>query len=495
MRFGLRSAPFVVLLLVAACTPTSGEVTTPTFALPDPAAVTTVASASTAPIAPTTTSDPPARRLLAPGWEVVGEGDRIGGLMFGTSDELIVWGGSPLPAGTDQPADLFNGVVWNHVSGTSQPLPAPPFRDCSGFSAATWTKVEMVVWFRPYADPGCAGGGVAAYDPHTRVWRTVEAPDFLGAGQSAVWTGDEILAWRQGLALEPSTGVMRHFKPLEIDEGSTSSLIQAHWTGRELLVMGGASLHRYQPETDLWDRLKSPPIGVIAQASAWTGERLLAVNYLMEAALFDPVTGEWTRIESMPLRFMESIPVTSSSETLTLVGMALSMAVLDGQTWVAVPGPVMEWTGGFPYGSNVIIDGWIYHVGNFVLRRPVPSVIGDGIQTESAIPLQTMLFAVPEGWTAQLALGGSTEHHTYQLSAEDGRSCQLDAVHGKAQPVTSSIATVYRSWDHVEMRIAVDLDENLAVVDDSEQSSDWTAIRCDSPESAQFIAAHIWVSP
>jgi len=215
----------------------------------------------------------------------------------------------------------------------------------------------------------------------------------------------------------------------------------------------------------------------------------------MEAALFDPVTGEWTRIESMPLRFMETIPVTSSSETLTIVGMALSMAALDGETWVAVPDPIMEWTGEFPYGSNVIAGGWIYQVGNFVLRWPVPSVIGDGIQTETAIPLQTMLFAVPEGWTAQLAPGGSTEHHTYQLSAEDGRSCQLDAVHGGEQPVTASIATVYRSWDDAEMKVAVDLDEHLAVVDDSERSSDWTGIRCDSPEAAQFIAAHIWVSP
>ena len=492
MRSRVPPALLVGLLLAAACTPTSEEVTKTTFALPDPAAVTT---ASAAPVTSTTTSQPPGRRLLAPGWEVVGEGDRIGGLMFGTSEELIVWGGSPLPVGADQPTHLFNGVVWSHVSGTSQPLSAPPFPSCSGFSAASWTEVELVVWFRPYADPGCAGGGVAAYEPHTRVWRALEAPEFLGAGRSAVWTGDEILAWRQGLALDPSTGDVRHFKPLEIDEGSTSSLIQAHWTGRELLVMGGASLHRYSPETDVWDRLESPPIGVIAQASAWTGERLLAVNYSMEAALFDPVTGEWTRIESMPLRFMEAIPATSSSDTLTIVRMALSIAALDGETWVAVPDPVMEWTGEFPYGSNVIADGWIYQVGNFVLRRPVPSVIGDGIQTESAIPLQTMLFEVPEGWTARLAPGGSTSHHTYQLSAPDGRSCQLDAVHGEEQPVTSSFATVYRSWDNAEMKVAVDLDKNLAVVDDSERSSDWTGIRCDSPEAAQFIAAHIWISP
>lgn len=485
----------VVLLLVVACTPTLEQVATTTLALPAPAAATTVATTSTVPNAPTTTSEPPGRRLLAPGWELVGDGDRIGGLMFGTGEDLIVWGGSSLPVGADQPPDLFNGVAWSHEFPPSRPLPTPPFTGCSGFSAASWTEVELVVWFRPYADPGCAEGGVAAYDPSTGAWRVVDAPEFLGAGQSAVWTGGEILAWRQGLALDPSSGAVRHFEPLEINEGSTSSRIQAYWTGGELLVMGGASLHRYQPETDAWDRLKSPPIGVIAQSSAWTGEHLLAVNYLMEAALFDPVTEEWTRIESVPLRFRETIPGTFTSDGLTMVGMGSSMAVLDGETWVAVPDPVMEWTGEWPYGSIVIADGWIYKVGNFVLRRPVPSLIGDGIQTEQAIPLQTMLFAIPEGWTAQLSPGGSSEHSTYHLEAVDGRSCQLDAFHGGEPPSTSDIVPLIRSWDGAEITVGIVTDENLAVVDDSDRTSDWTEIRCNSGEAAQAMAAQIWVSP
>jgi hypothetical protein len=352
-----------------------------------------------------------------------------------------------------------------------------------------------VVWFRPYADPGCDGGGVAAYDPNTGSWRMIDAPGFLGAGPSAVWTGNEILAWRQGLALDPSSGTVRHTEPLEINEGSTSSRIQAHWTGSELLVMGGASLHRYQPETDAWDRLESPPIGVIAQSSAWTGQRLLAVNYLMEAALFDPGSEEWKRIESMPLRFRETLPVTTSEDALTIVGMASSMAVLDGHTWVAVPNPVMEWTGEWPSGAVVIADGWIYEVGNFVMRRPVPSVVGDGIQTEQAIPIQTMLFAIPEGWTAQLAPGGSSEHSTYHLAAADGRSCQLEAFHHGEPPPTPDTVPLIRSWDNAEITIAIDVKQNLAVVDDSDRSSDWTEFRCDSPEAAQFMASHVWVAP
>lgn len=485
----------VVLLLVVACTPTLEQVATTTLALPTPAVATTTVTTSTGSTAPTTTSEVPGRRLLAPGWEQVGDGDRVGGLMFGTGEELIVWGGSSLPVGVDEPPDLFNGVAWSHDLGTSRPLPAPPFHVCTGFSAATWTGVELVVWFRPYADPGCEEGGVAAYDPNTGFWRAVDAPEFLGAGASAVWTGTEILAWRQGLALDPSTGAVRHLEPLDINEGSNSSRIQAYWTGDELLVMGGASLHRYQPEADAWVRLKSPPIGVIARASAWTGRHLLAVNYLMEAALYDPVREEWTRIESMPLRFLETIPVAFASDELTMVRMGRSMAALDGETWLAAASPVMEWTGELPFGSTVIADGWVYEVGNFVLRRPVPSVVGEGIQTEPAIPLQTMLFAIPEGWTAQLAPGGSSEHSTYHLEAVDGRSCQLDAFHGGEPPSTSDIVPLIRSWDGAEITVGIVSDENLAVVDDSDRTSDWTEIRCNSGEAAQAMAAQIWVSP
>jgi len=39
----------------------------------------------------------------------------------------------------------------------------------------------------------------------------------------------------------------------------------------------------------------------------------------------------------------------------------------------------MEWTYNLRYGSMVLADGWIY-LGNVVLRRPAPTVIGGGIQ-------------------------------------------------------------------------------------------------------------------
>lgn len=494
---------FVVCTLVVfaalACVPDSSVLdTSTTYDLPAPAVATTpdtsVVTATAPPATAPPTNAPAAGRLLAPGWTIVGTGDRVGGLMFGTGEELIIWGGLPAANLFDDPPALFSGVAWNHEAGTTRLLTKPPIELCPGSWGAAWTGVELVVWLRPFADPRCEVGGVAAYDPSTDAWRVIDAPEFVNAGAGAVWTGTEVLAWRQGLALDPSNGTVRTLEPLALNEGRTSSRIQAHWTGNELLVMGGNQLRRYQPETDTWTHLASPPIGVIAQASAWTGSHLLAVNYEMEAALFDPTTEEWTRIESMPLRFWETIPQTFSSEGLTMVGMGSAMAALDGDTWVAVPDPVMEWPEGIPYGARVIADGWLYQVGEYVLRRKAPSVIGEGVQTEPAIPMQTMLFATPESWTARLLPGGSSGRHSYRLDASDGRFCEIDAVHGGEPPPTSDVADMIRSWDGASITVGVDASQSLAVVDDSDRSSDWVEIRCNSPEAAQFMASHVWVS-
>ncbi|MGH8925372.1 MAG: hypothetical protein ACRDWA_12155 [Acidimicrobiia bacterium] len=493
LRFAAVLLALAVVVAVA-FQPSSEVASTTTDVLLDPplSLTTTATATTTMRSSPSTTSVAPGRRLLAPGWEYVGEGDRVGGLAFGSGQELIVWGGREPSSNGDGPY-LLSGVAWDHESLRSRPLPPAPFADCRGTKGAAWTGVELVVWFRTYADPGCGSGGIAAYDPATDNWREIGAPAFIEAGTSAVWTGQEVLAWRRGLALDPSTASVRQIEPLEINECGSSRL-HADWTGDELLVMGAAQLHRYQPTTDIWDRLPSPPIGVIAQASAWTGQHLLAVNYLMEAALFDHATEEWARIESMPMRFRETFPQTLTSSGLTAVRMGSAMAVLDGETWVTAPGPVMVWDYRYPYGSMVIADGWLYQVGNFVLRRPVPLVLGGGILTEDVIPLQTMLFDIPPGWTAGLAPGGSGERHAYELESIDGHSCRLDSAHGSESPSVAGMVRLVRSWDGTEMAVGINPAANLALVDDSDRTSDWTAVTCGSIEVAQFMASHVWVS-
>ena len=461
------------------------------------AAPTTVPTTTTS-IRPTTTSTEAERRpRLAPSWELIGEGDRLGGQIFGTGQELIVWGGREFPDGFEDGPFLQTGIAWNHLSGTARPLPTAPFSDCRGTSGSVWTGVELVVWFRAYADPGCREGMVAGYDPLSDEWREIDAPEFIKAGSSAIWTGTEVLSWKQGLALDPYAGTVRKFEPLEISE---STRVNAHWTGNGLLVMGGTRLSRYWVESDTWEQLGTPPIGAIAQASAWTGEQLLAVNYAMEAALFDPVIGEWRQIEPMPLRFWETIPSPIASDDLAMVKMGSSTAVLDGTSWVAMPNAAMGWDPPHADGAIVIADDWLYQVGNFVVRRRLPAVLGGGVQTEDVIPLQTMLFDVPSGWTARLLPAedggpGFGDRHAYRLTADDTGTCQVEAWHGGDPPAVSGRMQLPRSWDGSEMTVGTDLANKLAMVDDFERTSDWVAIRCASNQNSHFLASHVWVAP
>lgn len=458
------------------------------------AATTTEANESTTSesTAATPTTQGVGRRVLAPGWELLGEGDRLGALAFGTGNELIVWGGV---APNAEGPRLFNGVAWNHESRTSRQLPAPPIDGCPGFSAGTWTGTELVVWLRSTAASTCGEGGVAAYLPAADTWRLIDAPEFLLAGSRTVWTGYEILSWGTGLALNPESGEVRTFTPFEINEVSYSP-IHSHWTGDSVLVTGASIVNRYSPEEDDWERLDSPPIGVIAQATAWTGDRLLAVNYEMEAAVYDPEQEAWNRIESMPMRFYEDIPYPFSSPALTMVQTAVSMAALDSDSWLTMPRPVIEWDGELPYGAPVIADGWIYQVGNFVLRRPVPIISSDGFQTEPVVPLQTLLFEIPDGWIAKLVPGGSSDHFAYTFDGDQNRSCRVDAHHGlEPPPDLPESAVVYSSWNGGAMTIGVDISQNASVVSDWERSSDWVGFSCNSPEAAQVLASYVLVRP
>ncbi|MGH8959262.1 MAG: hypothetical protein ACRDVK_11390 [Acidimicrobiia bacterium] len=491
---GLVSA----LLVAIAFQPRPHQVTTTTSALlAPPTRVST--TTTTFRLTTTTWPEPEQRPLLAPGWEFIGEGDRVGGLLFGTGEELVVWGGRDFPTAFDDGPFLLTGRAWHHALGTSRDLPPAPFAGCGGTSGSVWTGSELIAWFRPYADPGCDRGMVAAYDPSGNSWRKIEAPEFIEAGTSAIWTGSEVVAWKLGLALDPHTGATRRIEPLDINE-SHHSRLQAHWTGEQLLVMGSTRLHRYRIESDTWDQLESPPIGVTAQASAWTGDQLLAANYAMDAALFRPESEEWRRIESMPLRFWETIPATITGGGLTMVKMGSSTAVLDGESWVTMPNAAMGWDPPHAEGAMVMADDWIYQVGNFVVRRPLPVVVGGGVQTEDVIPLQTLLFDVPDSWTARLlstedADPGYGDRDVYELTADRTRTCLLEAWHGGEPPPLFDRMRLVRSWDGSEMTVGTDVATNLAVVDDSDRTSDWVAIRCKSNQVAQFLASHVWVSP
>lgn len=66
----------------------------------------------------------------------------------------------------------------------------------------------------------------------------------------------------------------------------------------------------YAPEPDSWREL--PPTGLSPQASAlaWTGSELVAWDYGLNAAAYDPVRDQWRTLPRLPLRDSECYPET-----------------------------------------------------------------------------------------------------------------------------------------------------------------------------------------
>jgi hypothetical protein len=165
------------------------------------------------------------------------------------------------------------------VSPTSwQPLPKAPIAGRIGESAV-WTGKEMIVWggvtSKAVRTAGpcdrCASDG-AAYDPTRRTWRTIApSPSGVQGGAAVAWTGGEMVVWASNSPDGP---------------------------------VGAAA---YDPSTDTWRPLPAGPLGKReGYASVWTGKELIVVGGALGDTLAKPVaaglnprTGTWRLLPAL----------------------------------------------------------------------------------------------------------------------------------------------------------------------------------------------------
>ena len=166
------------------------------------------------------------------------------------------------------------------LAGSWKLLPRAPIGSQPGQSAV-WTGRELLV---------LGGEGSAAYSPRRNSWRRL-SPRPGGA----VWTGKQLLAW------SPAAPVSR-------------PTILA-WTGRELIGWnrnGGAA---YRPTTRQWRRLPAAPF---VGSSAWTGRELIVVSG-SRAAAFRPGSG-WRALPAPPEARAGADVVWDGTELLVVGG-------------------------------------------------------------------------------------------------------------------------------------------------------------------------------
>jgi hypothetical protein len=204
-------------------------------------------------------------------------------------------------------------------------LATPPRMDGPCRRDAAWTGTEMLVW-------GCFGNA-AAFDPLTNRWRSL--PDAPTGQGITVWTGRELIgwgggccgdAWSDGSAYDPATDSWRTVARSPLAPSQTPIGV---WTGRELvLVVSGidpadgkpypASFARaaaYDPKTDTWRRLASPPAPA-AGVGVWDGNELLVAGGGRTALAYDPASDRWHRLAPLPAPLLAQAMVWTGTRVL-----------------------------------------------------------------------------------------------------------------------------------------------------------------------------------
>ena len=176
-------------------------------------------------------------RSMAPGTGVPGaEGVHRS---FWTGTELLTWGGGNAGARYDPFSDSWAAIP----GGPGSPNPS------SGPPTVVWTGTELIVW-------GGTPNTGSRFNASTNIW----TPTSTGSGvpdarsnQSAVWTGRELIVWggTSGHTADSAANDGARYDPSSDSWTPMSTLTQlpqatrgqsAVWTGTEMIVWGGLPL-------------------------------------------------------------------------------------------------------------------------------------------------------------------------------------------------------------------------------------------------------------
>jgi beta-lactamase regulating signal transducer with metallopeptidase domain/N-acetylneuraminic acid mutarotase len=233
-----------------------------------------------------------------------------------TGKEMIVWGGRG-DGGTNAYDRPFNdGARYNPETDSWTPMAACPELRSRYDAAAVWTGRELLIW----------GGGARTgrdardqhsyftyntggrYDPARDQW-TLLPQEGSPTGRykhTAIWNGREMLVWggttalgdaakptsialNDGARFNPATGL---WSPISTNGApSERSSHMAVWTGKEMIIWGGANARydclntggRYNPATDRWmtltvENAPAPRYMMRPDSGIWTGKQLLVVG-------------------------------------------------------------------------------------------------------------------------------------------------------------------------------------------------------------------------
>jgi hypothetical protein len=251
---------------------------------------------------------------------------RVGHSAVWTGSELLVWGGGP-PGGRPK----ADGAAYDPARDRWRRLPPAPLAGRSGH-AAVWTGTELLVWggSRPAragrSEVALADG--AAYRPATQAWHAITKAPL--SGDTAVWTGTELLAFGRvaagpeprlgGAAYDPRTGSWRRLATSPLPAGNEFSVVLAGarlaastYRDSERACHGGL----YDLAAGSWRTIGACPLlPIMYPQPVWTGSRIVLLTWGTEwfdggevdpwpervytNGVYDPATDSWSRPAARP---------------------------------------------------------------------------------------------------------------------------------------------------------------------------------------------------
>jgi hypothetical protein len=284
----------------------------------------------------------------ASGWTRLADAPfvRSGSVSVWTGRGLILWSGSSRD-GT-YPND---GALYDARSGRWRRIPPAPISGRSG-AAAAWTGTRLVVWGGYGAPGGRVFGDGASFDPVARSWnRIAAAPISARMPAGWAWTGKEFLIWgdvsrsvtaRDGAAYDPATNAWRRLPPSPLAPNQASVVrigdemivYGAHLGGGNRATTRHAQGMAYSPGTNRWRVLAPFPLSPQASTVSAIDGAVVAWDYALGAAKYDPRANRWTRLPDVPLRGGECYPTSTTVAHLVIGWYCGTGATLNARSGV-----------------------------------------------------------------------------------------------------------------------------------------------------------------
>jgi len=270
-----------------------------------------------------------------------------------TSSKIVAGavGGAQLAAGAVQASNISDGAVGSSqlaAGGTVLSLnPSDPALLSQGFVQVSSPTLALSV-----------NGNWGATS-------TTSAPAAREQGQSAIWTGTEMIIWGGGtFATNTWLNTGGRYNPSTDSWLPTSTTgapsVRTHhtavWTGTEMIVWGGsdsaehlATGARYNPTSDTWTTISNlnAPTGRGDHGVVWTGSEMIVWGgypYTNTGARYNPSTDSWTTMTMVNAPEAQANPgmVWTGTEMIVFGGGNGSIYVIAGRrynpandTWTA----------------------------------------------------------------------------------------------------------------------------------------------------------------